>query len=588
MALTGRSRFALTDSVIIGDPSVLVLANGVDSLAWTDGLVSGRTEATVSTTAPDVSSMTAVEADDGAGTLSDGTYYVYVTYKRDAAAGWPAMISGPSAGKEVVIDAGPSHIDIASIPTSSDAQVDDREIYLLGGNLTQPYYVGAVGDNTTTTYEIESTEATIQGNKILSEATGDYPTKRTLAEALPPTFEHLAVWGNRLWGSKDDTLYFSESLPNFEDFPSTNSIVVPRRGGVSAKITQLVVHKRFLYLFYDDAVYIISGTNRDNFRVDQAMTGVGCSGGINAVLSVGDYLYWLDRQKGPVRWRGGGDPEPIGLGIEGFWERVDKNRLRRSVGSYSPRRRELIWKVTEGKYDRNNRNIVYDEMAAVLSVDHQPGTATGVARNELGEKCYLYGNTLGDIFQYDVGDSDGVYTGTQTGTPTTATGLSMADTAATFGSADDVEGRPIYFFDSSGDLLQANTVVTRTSATVLRLMYPIPANVSTYALGGIPFIRASGPTSLDPAGPAKWQHFVIRWVPTTTAATVYVDLKDVGDTDYTNVGSFDTDGDGKRDMVVFKRGEDITWRFRCSTPDVKVKILDVEIKGTATSGARNG
>ena len=60
MSLT-FNRFALFSRAQIGDPPILVLANGIDNVAWTDGLASGRSEYTLSTTAPDTSGMSAAD-----------------------------------------------------------------------------------------------------------------------------------------------------------------------------------------------------------------------------------------------------------------------------------------------------------------------------------------------------------------------------------------------------------------------------------------------------------------------------------------------------------------------------------------------
>ena len=331
-------------------------------------------------------------------------------------------------------------------------------------------------------------------------------------------------------------------------------------------------------------MYVISGTTRSNFRADRVLNRVGCAGGPHSVLSRGDTLYWLDRQVGVVSWSGAGKEQHLGIGIEDFWERCDKKRLGRACGSPSPRRHELIWAVTEGRSDRNNRRIVFDEQSSQFTIDHGEATAMGLLRNELGELCLLEGTSLGDVFQYDLGDSDGCYTGTQFGEPTTAAGTMLADTEATFAAAGDIAGRPVYGFDSSGNLLQDNRVATRTSDTVLVLTKPIKGTWATYKIGTIPVTHESGPIGFDEEGPSLWHHIECRYVPTTTAATVYFDLKERGDSSYTNACSFDTDGNGLAKKVVFKRGTDIKWRIRTNTVDVSVKILDVTIKASVTGG----
>ena len=589
MALT-LNRFALVDWVQVGSPLVAAMTNGKDNPFWTDGLETSRTEATLSTTAPDTSGMSAAEDTATAGAYPAGDYKIYVTYYRDATTTYPAMESGPGAETTVTIQAAsaPSDIDLTDVPTSSDAQVTDRRIYIFGGDdFEVPYYEGSVGDNSTTTYEINDTVANIQDNVVLADASGDFPKKRANADGLPPKAEFIEFWNGRLWLAKDSTLYYSRVLPDVEDFPTHQLLRLDRSGGgVGSKITQLRTHKRFLYVFFEDAVYVVTGRGFGTYRADPILPGVGHSGGPHSVISLGGYLYFLDLNLGPVKWAGAGEESQPGIDLEAFWTRVDKNRLRRAVGQHAPSHRELHWHVTEGRYDRNNRRIVLDLPSMAWTYDHGPSvSAVGLVRNELGEKCPLEGTTLGDIFQYDIGNADGVYTGTTSGTPTTADGMSMADTAATFGAAAAVEGRSVYFIDSAGDILQDNLVASRTSATVLRLTKPIPASVATYVLGGIPVRRESPPIQLDTDGPTLWQRAEVRYVKTSTAATVYFDMKDALDTDWEEMGSFDTDGDGRAEIVLGgKRGEDVQFRIRCDTVNQDFQIIDLVLKASATGG----
>lgn len=585
------NRIALCDWAQIGEPLLLVMCNGIDNPWWTDGLETSRTEATLSTTAPDTSSMTAAETNDGAGQYADGTYSVYVTYYRDAATTYPAMESGAGTVKEVTISSGPSDILLGSVPVSGDAQVTDRRVYLLGGVLERPFYVGAIGDNTTTAYTINVAATTLQGNAVLAEATGNYPKKRTLADALPPKFEHVEVWNGRLWGSRDNVLYFSEPSPKFEDFPTTNAITIPRRGsGVGAKITQLRVHKRFLYVFFDDSVFVISGANLATFRVDQVLGGVGNAGGPRSVISIGDWLYFLDRQLGPVRWPGAGSEERIGFAVQDFWDRLDKMRLRRAVGEYAQRRGEIVWYVTEGRYDRNNRRLVFDTTTATFAVDHAECTSVGTVRNEVGEKCPLEGTSLADVFQYDLGNGDGAYAGTRSGTPTTAAGVSITTAGITLPDAADCQGRPVYTYDANGELLQDLRLITRTSATAFRVSRPVSGTVATWRIGSIPFRWESPPISLGEDGQSLWEQIDVRYDPTSTAATLYEDLKAEDDSAYENIGTTSTDDDGRDETVVCdtngraKRGEDVQLRLRADEIDNTLTVKEITIHGTPTGG----
>lgn len=580
--------YALIDHVQIGNPLILACANGIDQPWWTDGLESARSEHTLSTTAPDTSGSSAADDNAGSGAFPDATTFtIYITYLRAASTTYPAMESGPCNGISHTTAAALVDIALSDLPVSADSQVTHKNIYIIGSTLSAPFYVDQIA-NAATTYTIDDSEATIAQNAVMEEAASDWPTKRTLADALPPIFEHIEYWNGRLWGAAASTVYYSRADPDFEDFPTVNAIPLNRSGsGLGAKITQLRAHKGYLYVFFEDSVYLISGDDVASFRATPLLQGEGHSGGPHSVISRGGYLHYMDRQKGPRRWEGTADPDPLyGLPVQDFWKRVDKMRLPRSTGVYSPATRELMWAVTEGRYDRPNRLIVYDEITQTFVVDRCEMTASGLIRNEVGEKAILMGNTLGQLYQYDIGSADGVYDGTMSGAPTTREGVTLADTEATFGAAADVEGRPLYELDSIGTVVRDNRVATRVGDTSLRLVRPMHPDIATYLLGVIPVRRTSGFIGLDPDGPAQWQKVEIRYVPTSTAVTVYVDLKDRLDSDWENVSSFASNGDGRHEIVVGgKRGEDIQFRLRWDDAGDDFQIIGVTIKATSTGGS---
>jgi hypothetical protein len=116
-------------------------------------------------------------------------------------------------------------------------------------------------------------------------------------------------------------------------------------------------------------------------------------------------------------------------------------------------------------------------------------------------------------------------------------------------------------------------------------MKPIPSGISTYVLGGIPIRRESPPLALDPDGPTLWERAEIRYVKTSTAATVYVDTKGELDSDWGEEGSFDTDGDGRAEIPFgIKRGENVQVRLRCDTVAQDIQIIDLVLKASPSGG----
>ena len=259
------------------------------------------------------------------------------------------------------------------------------------------------------------------------------------------------------------------------------------------------------------------------------------------------------------------------------------------MGIYAQRRAESIWYVTEGRYDRNNRRLVLDHTTTTFTVDHAECVSVGTVRNEVGEKCPLEGTSLADVFQYDLGNGDGAYSGTRSGTPTTADGVSITTSGITLPDAADCQGRPVYTLDSAGELLQDLRLVTRTSATAFRVNRPVSGTVATWKIGSIP-MRWEGPPIALSEGQSLWEQIDVRYAPTDTGETVYVDLKAEDDSAMENVGNLSTDDDGRARVVVCdtdgraKRGEDVAPRIRSDVTDNTLVIKELLIHGTPAGG----
>lgn len=565
---------------------VIYFGNGVDNVRMTDGLVSGASIFTMSTVAPTKGTFAAAETDDGVGEL-DGTYYYAVTFVRAASSTYPFMESGPSELDVVKVSilSGPSNVSLTNIPQSTDTQIDKIRIYRMGGSLNT-YRLVAEIDHGTTSYKDETSEDDLRAVSTLLRLSDDsFPLKRTYAEGLPPKCSRLAVWENRLWGIADDDLVWSEPKPWHEDWPSRNSKPIPVARGVSEKGTGLATHKGSLYVWTEDVVYLVVRSG-DYFTMLPVCQNRGTPAG-GSIISVGDNLYWLNRQVGPVMWAGSGEALPVGAALRDFWRRVDKNSLWRAAVEYQQERFMVCWYVTEGRYDVNNRRIRMDVVGGDWNIDHVFAPAVGSVRNELGEMGVIEGNVLGDLFHFDLGTGDVAgATGTTTGPQgnLTAGGVTLVDDGAAFDTnGDEIEGGILYLFDSAWELLQVNAVVTVDSATQLTTMYPIPANVAHYTIGGMPFIWESSWLKTDNNGPDVLRKVEIEYLK-GSGATVYVDYKVPGDTSFTNIGSFTDDGDGREEMYTRSRAEFHKIRIRCQDRGYEIKVNRLEISLIPTGG----
>lgn len=579
MALS-LTRHALVDAVQMSD--CLYMANGVDSPWLTDGLATGRLEATVGTAQPATAVTLGSSADAAA--LVDGTYQVLVTYYRQAGTTYPEMESAANeTPTSITLSGGPKQIDVTDIPLSPDGQIDGRRLYIYGGNITRWRLALDIANNTAEVGTLEENVAYYNKQAVLREATGDLPRKRT---TLPPAFSHLAVHLNRLWGINGETAYWSQPQPYHEDFPFGQALKIPVSGGIAEKLTGIKSFRESLVVFREDAVYGINGSSDTTFDPELLVEGYGTPSGLS-IVAHGGFLYWLDRQHGVVRWSGGPKPENVGAGgeaniLEDFWGRLDQNRLRESTGKYSPTTNEIIWLVTEGRLDRHNRAIVYDLTTNTLTVDVIAGNSMGLIRNEVGKKYILMGNTLGDVQQYNIGNLDAVYEGTVTGTIAIADGKKLTCTGAVFGDASDIEGGTAVLLDTNGDLLAENWIVDRVGDTELELLYPIPSGAVTFHLGANVVSRETPWMRFDGEGPAILKHV---WVSYTqgSGTTVYVSKKKPGGA-WSLVGSFTDDGDGLEKLVTTRRSEYHKLKFWWINTGDDVSINGYTAKAIPTRG----
>lgn len=150
----------------------------------------------------------------------NGTYNLYYTYHVKFPNGMEYE-TGPSAPVSVTVSS--QKIEWSGIgicPYSGTGAVITRKLYRYSSGLAETYYVAEIGDNTTTTYSDNATDATIQTNETIS----------TEAYTVPPeAMTDIELYIQRIFGIKGTYLYWSEPYLPF-NWKTTSSINVTDEG----------------------------------------------------------------------------------------------------------------------------------------------------------------------------------------------------------------------------------------------------------------------------------------------------------------------------------------------------------------------
>jgi len=179
-----------------------------------------------------------------AGSLS-GDYYVYITFT--TAYGHE---SNPSPITAVVTLAA-EQISLTGIPTSPDAQVSARRIYVQGGTLGAAYLAYELGNNSSTSLSFDTAEdlLTQLGNPILELDHFEAPRARGLTG---PYFNRLIAFST----ADNPNRYFWTPTNQPWYFPDTNFNDV---GGADSPLLAVTHHKRILAFYKPDGIWRLIG-----------------------------------------------------------------------------------------------------------------------------------------------------------------------------------------------------------------------------------------------------------------------------------------------------------------------------------------
>lgn len=203
--------------------------------------------------------------------------------------------SNPSPVSNAVI-AGTQTITLSGIPTSSDTNVTQRWIYRLGGGLSQPYRVGVLFDNATTTWEDHTTNAIAQRDNLVMPVDRDLPP--AAKGVIGPIFGKLVAFNTNVhparlfWTTSGNHWYFpgadDEFVGNWED-----------AGGDDDGIVQCTDHRPVMVIYKQRSIWRLVG-DPDTSSPQKTNSHVGLVGP-NAVVNGGG-VDWFVGKEGVYRF----------------------------------------------------------------------------------------------------------------------------------------------------------------------------------------------------------------------------------------------------------------------------------------------
>ena len=283
-----------------------------------------------------VKPATALSAAAGAAGNLSGDYEYKVTYVNASG------IESDSSSASTSISLSSQAASLSSIPVSGDAQVTDRYIYRIGGTLGKYVKIKAMGDNSTTTYTDDMSDADASAQTQLSVTTHDEPA------AMPIAVLHIGrafYAGNPTYPNR---LYYSDSL--YPEYSGNYRII----GGYE-KLVALGVWEGELFIWKMGEIFSLQGSTPGTGFIRQLEVKRGTVAPKSVAMGkFPTYVYWDG-----IYTHDGYTESNVGKKLKDLFDKeVNTDRLGNSVATAT---REFYIVSVPGKgQSENSMTIVYN------------------------------------------------------------------------------------------------------------------------------------------------------------------------------------------------------------------------------------
>jgi len=481
------------------------IVNGTDAKKF-----DGTDVNTFGITRPTVGTMAGAA---GAAGSPSGTYELRVTFA-NTVTGHESSASDTAAATVAVTS---ESIDVSDVPVSADAQVDTRYIYVRNTATMAVFYrAGTIADNTTTTINLDFTDAS-----LITQAPDT-------AENNPPPagVRYIATYKSRVFLADDFNIYYS-GIEKPEAFdPDNYEPINPNDGQL---ITGMIAAFECLLIFKSRTVYGLFG-EPGTWELRVLVPDIGCESARTIVAAEGS-VYWLSAV-GLVRMSSLGVVDPIGqqyLSTTFSPDTLNYNAFPGACAAVDSNNAMVLLAVPEVLQTRNTRIIPFNyHVGRFCSDAWDPFDAASMATVDdetTRQPWVFFGGYAGQVFQFGNAFLDGVADSTTNAGTLTSSGstTTFSDSTATFDTTGGgLTDRTVIFVGPSSETVRRR--ITTNTATQLTVT-PASSNVTTgwtYVIGS-PDWQWDTPWLL--VSPRFWKKRLKHVFTMLDAnSTVYVDL----------------------------------------------------------------
>lgn len=311
-------------------------------------------------------------------------------------------------------------ISWTNVPTSSDAQVTHRFLYVRNINTMANFYkAGEIANNSGTTATTDITDNALTVN----------PPGPSLTENDPPPsgIKYCESHSGRMFVADDSTLYYSK-VDKPEAFPLENAEPIGPEDGT--RIKGLFSFQDLLLILKENSTWVVIGDDPDTWSIEIAEPTSGTTSH-RSIMAIEGKVYWWSEQ-GPMVWTPGDSAVNIGQTLIAPTvgpDIVDFNLLDNIHGAIDFPRSRLIWAVAEKNRDgeptatRNNIILPFNYRLQRWDSnrwDPMDAASFGVVDDSTGQPWVYLGGYKGQLFRLWDADNDGSPTGsTLSGSPQT-------------------------------------------------------------------------------------------------------------------------------------------------------------------------
>ncbi len=183
--------------------------------------------------------------------LPNGTYRFYVTF----AASDDSLESNAGPVSAAVALASQA-VALTGVPVSGDSRVGKRNIYAIGGTLNQPYLVGTIPDNSTTSITISTSDLQATNGGVVMPIFNDPPP--AASGMIGPFFSRLVAWStaahpNRVFYTDIDKPQY---WPGSNDEDEGNWVDV---GAEGEAVVWCTIHANTMFFYKEKSVWALIG-----------------------------------------------------------------------------------------------------------------------------------------------------------------------------------------------------------------------------------------------------------------------------------------------------------------------------------------